>query len=295
MKLLLAEDQTMVRTALASLLRLESDYQVEEAVDGAQAKAMLEAEHYDILLTDIEMPHMTGLELLQWAKQHQPHLLTVVITTFNRSGYVKRAIAEGVNGFLLKDAPIEVLVESLRQIQNGHQVISNELLLQALDDRDPLTDKERKALRLAGEGLSTAAIADALFIAEGTARNYLSEAMSKLHAHNRTEASRSARQKGWLQQLLAKRRRLTVHRALAYQRPINKQKPELMNQNVRLSSGNIGINLTKETPRIKNILAMRISANFVKGKRFIAPAPDSPNEQALRRNNIWPQQEGIYY
>src|SRR5690554_3661031 len=128
MKLLLAEDQTMVRTALASLLRLESDYQVEEAVDGAQAKAMLEAEHYDILLTDIEMPHMTGLELLQWAKQHQPHLLTVVITTFNRSGYVKRAIAEGVNGFLLKDAPIEVLVESLRQIQNGHQVISNELL-----------------------------------------------------------------------------------------------------------------------------------------------------------------------
>ena len=198
MKLLLAEDQNMVRTALASLLRLESDYQVDEAVDGAQAKAMLEAEHYDILLTDIEMPHMTGLELLQWAKQHQPHLVTVVITTFNRSGYVKRAIAAGVNGFLLKDAPIEVLVESLRQIQNGPQVISNELLLQALDDHDPLTDKERKALRLAGEGLSTAAIADALFIAEGTARNYLSEAMSKLHAHNRTEAARIAHQKGWL-------------------------------------------------------------------------------------------------
>lgn len=198
MKLLLAEDQAMVRTALASLLRLESDYQVDEAVDGAQAKALLEENHYDILLTDIEMPHMTGLELLQWAKQHQPHLLTVVITTFNRSGYVKRAIAEGVNGFLLKDAPIEVLVESLRNIQNGQQVISNELLLQALDDQDPLTDKERKALRLAGEGLSTAAIADALFIAEGTARNYLSEAMSKLHAHNRTEAARIAHQKGWL-------------------------------------------------------------------------------------------------
>ncbi|RUO39865.1 DNA-binding response regulator [Aliidiomarina taiwanensis] len=198
MKLLLAEDQTMVRTALASLLRLESDYQVDEAVDGAQAKALLEQNHYDILLTDIEMPHMTGLELLRWAKQHQPHLLTVVITTFNRSGYIKRAIAEGVNGFLLKDAPIEVLVESLLNIQNGQQVISNELLLQALDDQDPLTDKERKALRLAGEGLSTAAIAEALFIAEGTARNYLSEAMSKLHAHNRTEAARIAHQKGWL-------------------------------------------------------------------------------------------------
>lgn len=198
MKLLLAEDQTMVRTALASLLRLESDYQVDEAVDGAQAKALLEQNHYDILLTDIEMPHMTGLELLRWAKQHQPRLLTVVITTFNRSGYVKRAIAEGVNGFLLKDAPIEVLVESLLNIQNGQQVISNELLLQALDDQDPLTDKERKALRLAGEGLSTAAIAEALFIAEGTARNYLSEAMSKLHAHNRTEAARIAHQKGWL-------------------------------------------------------------------------------------------------
>jgi len=198
MKVLLAEDQAMIRTALASLLRLESDYTVDEAVDGADAKQKLQETHYDILLTDIEMPHISGLELLQWAKQTQPHLLTVIITTFNRSGYIKRAIAAGVNGFLLKDAPIEVLVKSLQKIQVGQQVISNELLLQALDDQDPLTEKERKALRLAGEGMSTAAIAKALFIAEGTARNYLSEAMSKLHASNRTEAARIAHQKGWL-------------------------------------------------------------------------------------------------
>lgn len=198
MKLLLAEDQAMIRTALASLLRLESNYTVDEAIDGADAKQKLQENHYDILLTDIEMPHLSGLELLQWAKQAQPHLLTVIITTFNRSGYIKRAVAAGVNGFLLKDAPIEVLVQSLQKIQTGQQVISNELLLQALDDQDPLTEKERKALRLAGEGMSTAAIAKALFIAEGTARNYLSEAMSKLHASNRTEAARIAHQKGWL-------------------------------------------------------------------------------------------------
>lgn len=198
MKILLAEDQNMVRTALASLLRLESDYHVDEAVDGADAKQKLSEQRYDLLLTDIEMPVISGLELLQWAKLNQPELLTVVITTFNRSGYIKRAVAAGVNGFLLKDAPIETLVASLQQIQAGQQVISNELLLQALGDHDPLTEKERKALRLAGQGMNTQAIAQALFIAEGTARNYLSEAISKLNAGNRTDAARIAHQKGWL-------------------------------------------------------------------------------------------------
>jgi len=197
-KILLAEDQNMVRTALASLLRLEAEYHVDEAIDGADAKQKLSAQHYDLLLTDIEMPKVSGLELLQWAKENQPELLTVVITTFNRSGYIKRAVTAGVNGFLLKDAPIETLVKSLQQIQSGQQVISNELLLQALGDQDPLTEKERKALRLAGQGMSTQAIAKTLFIAEGTARNYLSEAISKLNAGNRTDAARIAHQKGWL-------------------------------------------------------------------------------------------------
>ncbi|RUO42035.1 DNA-binding response regulator [Pseudidiomarina aestuarii] len=198
MKILLAEDQTMVRTALASLLRLEADYQVDEAVDGADAQRKLQNDSYDVLLSDIEMPNITGLELVQWVHEHQPNVRSVIITTFNRAGYIKRALDAGVRGFLLKDSPIDVLISSLQQVCAGEQVISNELLIQALGQQDPLTDKERKALRLAGQGLSTQAIAKALFIAEGTARNYLSEAISKLHASNRTEAARIAHQKGWL-------------------------------------------------------------------------------------------------
>ncbi|RZQ55944.1 DNA-binding response regulator [Pseudidiomarina tainanensis] len=198
MKVLLAEDQTMVRTALASLLRLEADYEVDEAVDGAAAQQQLQQENYDILLTDIEMPHLSGIELVQWVRKHQPQLKTVIITTFNRAGYIKRAVDAGVSGFLLKDAPIDTLIGSLQKVCAGERVISNELLLQALGQDDPLTEKERKALRLAGQGMSTQAIAQALFIAEGTARNYLSEAISKLHASNRVEAARIAHQKGWL-------------------------------------------------------------------------------------------------
>ncbi|SDB23040.1 two component transcriptional regulator, LuxR family [Pseudidiomarina indica] len=198
MKILLAEDQTMVRTALASLLRLEAGYEVDEAVDGAAAQQQLQQEHYEILLTDIEMPHLSGLELVRWVQQHQPALKTVIITTFNRAGYIKRAVDAGVSGFLLKDAPIATLIDSLQKVCSGVRVISNELLLQALGQHDPLTEKERKALQLAGQGMSTQAIAEALFIAEGTARNYLSEAISKLHASNRVEAARIAHQKGWL-------------------------------------------------------------------------------------------------
>ncbi|MCK7458911.1 response regulator transcription factor [Idiomarina aminovorans] len=198
MRIFLAEDQAMVRTALASLLRLESDYEVDEAVDGLDAQEKLQKHDYDVLLSDIEMPYMSGLELVQWARQENPQMRSVIITTFNRAGYIKRAIDAGVRGFLLKDAPINELITSLQRVSRGEQVISNELLLQALGQHDPLTEKERKALRLAGQGLSTQAIAKQLFIAEGTARNYLSEAINKLHASNRTEAARIAHQKGWL-------------------------------------------------------------------------------------------------
>lgn len=198
MKILLAEDQTMVRTALASLLRLEAEFDVDEAVDGADAQQQLQSSTYDVLLTDIEMPKLSGLELVKWVQNQQPQLKMVVMTTFNRAGYIKRALDAGVSGFLLKDAPIDELVNSLQRVLAGERVISNELLLQALDQTDPLTDKERKALQLAQQGLSTQAIAQALFIAEGTARNYLSDAMSKLHASNRVEAARIAHQNGWL-------------------------------------------------------------------------------------------------
>lgn len=198
MKLLLAEDQAMVRGALAALLNLEPGYQVTEAANGEQALALLKQQTFDLLLTDIEMPSLSGIELAQYVQKNLPTLKVVIITTFGRAGYIKRALDAGVSGFLLKDAPIEQLSAALKQVLTGKRVIDSELVLQALGEQDPLSDKERRALRLAAEGKSTAEIAAAIYVAEGTARNYLSEAISKLHAANRIDAARIARQKGWL-------------------------------------------------------------------------------------------------
>ena len=198
MRILLAEDQAMVRTALASLLRLEADFEVTEAADGSAALKLLKQQPFDLLLSDIEMPGNSGIELAQYLQQQKLATKVVIITTFGRAGYVKRAIDAGVGGFLLKDAPVEQLVSAINQVMAGKRVIDSELLLNSLGEQDPLTDKERQALRLAAEGHSTSEIANTLYIAEGTARNYLSEAISKLNAANRIDAARIARQKGWL-------------------------------------------------------------------------------------------------
>lgn len=206
MKILLAEDQAMIRGALSALLTLAKDelgeVEVTEAEDGNQAMTLLKQQHFDLLLSDIEMPGHTGLELAQWLHQYQAPAQAktkiIILTTFGRAGYIKRALSSGVEGFLLKDAPSDSLVSAIKKVISGKKVIDPELAISAIGDFDPLNDKERKALRLASEGLSTSDIADKLFIAEGTVRNYLSEAISKLSATNRIDAARIAKQKGWL-------------------------------------------------------------------------------------------------
>ncbi|MCC5826789.1 response regulator transcription factor [Alkalimonas sp.] len=198
MKILLAEDQAMVRTALAGLLRLESGFSVAEAEDGDRALMLLKQESFDLLLSDIEMPGKTGIELACYVQQQKLSTKVVIITTFGRAGYVKRAMDAGVGGFLLKDAPVEQLVQAIAQVMAGKKVVDSELLLNSLGEQDPLSDKERQALRLAADGKSTSEIAAALYIAEGTARNYLSDAINKLNAANRIDAARIARHKGWL-------------------------------------------------------------------------------------------------
>ncbi|MBT1445311.1 response regulator transcription factor [Shewanella sp. JM162201] len=198
MNILLAEDQNMVRSALAALLKLEGDAKVTEACDGDAALKQLKQGQFDLLLTDIEMPGYTGIELAEWVRDNRPELKVIIITTFGRAGYIRRALEAGVTGFLLKDAPIEELLDAINRVMAGRKVIDPELAMMALGDKDPLSDKERRALRLAQEGKSTAEIAAQLFIAEGTARNYLSEAISKLGAANRVDAARIAAQKGWL-------------------------------------------------------------------------------------------------
>ncbi|MBB6523687.1 response regulator transcription factor [Pseudoteredinibacter isoporae] len=198
-KVLIVEDQALVRGAISALLQLEEGLEViGQAEDGVQALEMIKAEQPDLVLSDIEMPNMTGLELVEKIRQDYPAVKTAIMTTFSRAGYIRRAIEAGVGGFILKEAPSDSLLAAIQQIMQGKTVIDPELALSALGDNDPLTDKERKALRLAGEGLKTSEIAGKLFLSEGTVRNYLSEAIAKLNASNRIDAARIAKQKGWL-------------------------------------------------------------------------------------------------
>src|SRR5690606_6120475 len=177
---------------------MEPNFAITQAEDGDQALLLLRQQTFDVLLTDIEMPGRSGLELAQWLQQRQSPTKVIIITTFRRSGYIRRAIDMGVNGFLLKDAPSDELIQALYKIMEGKRVIDGDLALMALDERDPLNDKERRALRLASEGKTTSEIAGILCLSDGTVRNYLSDAIAKLNAVNRVDAARIARQKGWI-------------------------------------------------------------------------------------------------
>ena len=198
-RILLAEDQAMVRGALSALLSLETEIEVLGAVaDGEAAWREVQRLKPDVLVTDIEMPGLTGLELAQRIQRHELPVKVVIVTTFARAGFLRRALEAGVCGYLLKDAPAEDLAEALRKVQRGGRAIDPQLAVDAWGEADPLNDRERQALRLAGEGLSAGEIASQLNLSQGTVRNYLSDAIGKLGVGNRIEAYRLARQKGWL-------------------------------------------------------------------------------------------------
>ena len=196
---LLAEDQAMVRGALSALLGMESDIEVlGSAADGEAAWRELQRLKPDVLVTDIEMPGLTGLELAQRIQRQELPIKVIIVTTFARPGFLRRALDAGVSGYLLKDAPAENLAEALRTVHRGGRSIDPQLALEAWSEADPLNDRERQVLRLAGEGQSAGDIAAHLNLSHGTVRNYLSEAIGKLGVGNRIEAYRLARQKGWL-------------------------------------------------------------------------------------------------
>jgi two-component system response regulator DesR len=198
-RIVLAEDQAMVRGALSALLGLEPDIEVlGAAADGEAAWRMLQQLQPDILVTDIEMPGLSGLELAQRITRQGLPIKVVIVTTFARSGFLRRALDAGVCGYLLKDAPAEKLADALRQVQNGGRAIDPQLALDAWSQADPLNDRERQVLRLSGDGRSASEIATQLGLSHGTVRNYLSECIGKLGVANRIEAYRLARQKGWL-------------------------------------------------------------------------------------------------
>jgi two-component system response regulator DesR len=198
-RVLLAEDQAMVRGALAALLAMEADIEVVGTVaDGNEAVRETRRLQPDILVSDIEMPGLSGLEVAQLVRRFDTPCRVVILTTFARPGYLRRALDAGVNGYLIKDAPSEQLAAALRVVHGGGRVIDPQLAIDAWTEADPLSDRERQILRLAGDGASAADIATELKLSAGTVRNYLSEVIGKLGASNRIEATRIARQKGWL-------------------------------------------------------------------------------------------------
>lgn len=198
-KVVVAEDQAMVLGALAALLETEGDIEVVgRAANGEDALAIVRDKRPDVLLTDIEMPRMTGLELAAAIKRDALPTRVIILTTFARGGYLRRALETGASGYLLKDSPAEQLANAVRRVKQGGRVVDPELAAEAWSEPDPLTDRERQVLRMAGEGQTSADIAGTLHLSEGTVRNYLSEAINKLGAGNRVEAARIAREKGWL-------------------------------------------------------------------------------------------------
>ena len=195
----LAEDQLMVLGALSTLLDLEADITVAgTASDGEEAVRLVEALRPDVLLTDIEMPKMSGLEVAAEVRRRGLPTQVVILTTFARGGYLRRALDAGAVGYLLKDAPASTLAQAVRDVHAGGRAIDPLLAADAWGEPDPLTDRERQVLRLAGAGLANGEIAGQLHLSEGTVRNYLSEAMGKLGASNRVAAARQARDRGWL-------------------------------------------------------------------------------------------------
>ncbi|HEY4213981.1 MAG TPA: response regulator transcription factor [Steroidobacteraceae bacterium] len=198
-RIIIAEDQAMVLGALAALLELEPDMQVIDQVrDGRLALAAILASKPDILITDIEMPVMSGLELAMALEQKGASTRVIVLTTFARPGYLQRALESGARGYLLKESPSRELADAIRRVHAGEQVVNPRLAAEAIVERDPLTDREREILALAEGGASSGEIATLLRLSKGTVRNHLSQAISKLSASTRIEAARIAKSKGWL-------------------------------------------------------------------------------------------------
>jgi two-component system response regulator DesR len=168
------------------------------AADGDEALRLVEALKPDVLITDIEMPGLSGLEVAAEIRRRGLATRVVILTTFTRSGYLRRALDAGAAGYLLKDAPSATLADAIRAVHAGRRAIDPELAATAWGEVDPLTDRERQVLRLAGEGLPNAEIAARLHLSDGTVRNYLSEAIGKLGTGNRVAAARLARERGWL-------------------------------------------------------------------------------------------------
>ncbi len=199
-KLLLADDQTMIRSALATLLELEEDFEVVAQVGrGDEVVQAARDSGAEVALLDIEMPGMDGLAAAAAMHQQLPACQLIILTSFGRPGYLRRAMEAGASGFVVKDAPAEQLADAVRRVARGERVVDPALAAATLaGGASPLTGRERDVLVAARDGATVADISTKLFLSEGTVRNYLSAAIAKTGVRNRVEAVRAADQRGWL-------------------------------------------------------------------------------------------------
>ena len=199
-KVLLAEDVQMVRGALAALLDLEPDLEVVASVaNGDDIMPVVTQKEPDVAVLDIDLPGVDGLTAAAEIHDTRPNTRTLILTSLNRPGTLRRALDARVNGFILKDAPVEELADAIRGVSVGRRVIDSQLALSAWDgDECPLTPRELEVLRMAADGADAAEIAKTLYLSVGTVRNYLTTVTTKLDARNRIDAVRIARSSGWL-------------------------------------------------------------------------------------------------
>ncbi|EFX52043.1 response regulator receiver domain protein [Streptococcus cristatus ATCC 51100] len=199
MKILLAEDQSMLRDALSQLLQLQPDVaSVSQAADGREAIELLKTNPVDVAILDVEMPYQTGLDVLEWVKEHQPAVKVIIVTTFKRPGYFERAVKADVDAYVLKERSIADLMKTIHTVLAGQKEYSPELMEVLMTHKNPLSHQELLVLEAAATGLSNKEIAEKLYLSNGTIRNYMSTILTKLAADNRTEAVRIAQEQGWI-------------------------------------------------------------------------------------------------
>lgn len=198
-RVMIAEDQRMLRGALGALLNLEEDIEIiAEVENGEEALKTILSLQPDVCLMDIEMPIKSGLDVAEQLKELGSSCKIIILTTFARPGYFKRAVNAGVHGYVLKDGSSDELAETIRKVKKGKREYAPELVFGSLSEENPLTDREREIMRLAAEGKTAKEISALLYLSAGTVRNYISEVINKLNVKNRIEAIAIIQEKGWL-------------------------------------------------------------------------------------------------